>query len=87
LSSTVTAEREGLPAPALEPAPGAVELDTTGLSIDEVVASPFFLYGSVERIAEMVAELRERYGIGYLRVPEDQMAGFAPVIAKVSSPA
>jgi cytidylate kinase len=42
-------EREASP---LKPAPGAVILDTTSLSLEEVVT----------RIVELVCEVREKYG-------------------------
>ena len=51
-----------------------------GLPIEDVRASPLFIYGGIDTIAERVAELRSVYGIGYLRVTEDQMTDLARLI-------
>ena len=57
-----------------------------GQSEVDLRVSPFLCYGSVDALVEKVAELRERFGIGYLRVPEERMASFAPVIARIRQP-
>jgi probable F420-dependent oxidoreductase len=52
------------------------------LSVEDVRASPLFIYGSLDTIAERVAELEDRYRIGYLRVTEAQMNDLAPLVAR-----
>jgi probable F420-dependent oxidoreductase len=57
---------------------------TTGrVTVDEVLASPYYPIGSVDSIADQLLDLRERHGISYFSVfPKDREA-FAPVIAKL----
>jgi probable F420-dependent oxidoreductase len=56
-----------------------------GLSIDQMLESPTFLFGSVAGIAEQLHERRERYGISYLTIySEEQMEAFAPVVATLA---
>jgi alkanesulfonate monooxygenase SsuD/methylene tetrahydromethanopterin reductase-like flavin-dependent oxidoreductase (luciferase family) len=51
------------------------------LSVEEILASPKFLAGTVEEIAEQLAGHRERYGLSYFVVIGITAAEFAPVIA------
>lgn len=46
----------------------------------EMLASPHCLIGPAGALAERVAELRERFGIGYLTVYEADLAAMAPVL-------
>ena len=54
-----------------------------GCPVEDVRASPYFIYGTIDAVAEQIAELRESYRIGYLRVTEDQMASAAALIGRV----
>ena len=47
---------------------------------EELLASPHCLIGPAGAVAERVAELRERLGIGYLSVYEADLASMAPVL-------
>jgi len=51
------------------------------LSVEEILASPKFLAGTVEQIAEQLLGHRERYGLSYFVVIGITAAEFAPVIA------
>jgi probable F420-dependent oxidoreductase len=56
-----------------------------GLSIAEMLESPYLLFGTVEQIVEQVQERRERFGISYLTIfGEDQLESFAPVVARLA---
>lgn len=55
-----------------------------GLTPEQILASPYFLIGSIEGIIERLQALRERYGVSYISVvPEDNEA-FAPVVARLA---
>jgi hypothetical protein len=45
---------------------------------------PHALFGGVDTICEELQRRRDEYGISYVTVPEDAMAGFAPVVARLS---
>jgi probable F420-dependent oxidoreductase len=53
---------------------------TFGVSPDEVVASPWFLTGDANEMAEKLARTRERYGISYFTVREDHLDTMGPVM-------
>jgi probable F420-dependent oxidoreductase len=53
-----------------------------GLGVEAVSASPLFIYGGIDTIAERVAELEARFGVGYLRVSEERMEDLAPLVAR-----
>ncbi len=55
-----------------------------GLTADQVLASPYFLLGSVDAIVEQVQALRERHGISYLTVFPEHVEAFAPVVARLA---
>jgi probable F420-dependent oxidoreductase len=52
------------------------------LSVDEVLASPYLLVGSVDAIADGLRARHERHGFTYWVVPEGVMDAFAPVIPR-----
>ena len=54
-----------------------------GMTADQVLASPYFLVGSVASIIEDVQALRERHGISYLTVFPSDVEVFAPIIAQL----
>ncbi len=45
---------------------------------------PYALVGTVEEICETIRERRERYGISYLSIFEQDAEAFAPVVAKLA---
>lgn len=55
-----------------------------GLTAEQVLASPYFLLGSVERIVEGLLALRERHGISYLSFFPGDVDTFAPVVARLA---
>jgi probable F420-dependent oxidoreductase len=50
------------------------------LSVDEILASPKFLAGTTDEIAEQLREHRERFGLNYFATIGIPPAEFAPVI-------
>ena len=54
-----------------------------GMTADQVLASPYFLIGSLASILENVQALRERHGITYLTVFPSDVEVFAPVVAQL----
>jgi len=55
-----------------------------GLTAEQVLACPYFLLGSVERIAEDLLARRERHGISYVTVYPQDTEAFAPVVARLA---
>lgn len=54
------------------------------LSVDDVLASPFMLIGSVDQLVNEITERRERLGISYLVVFEKDMEAFAPIVSRLA---
>jgi probable F420-dependent oxidoreductase len=55
-----------------------------GLTADQVLASPYFLVGSLSTIIEDVQAFRERHCISYLTVFPHDLETFAPVVAQLA---
>ncbi len=63
------------------PAAAARIAREAGLTPDEALASPHYLFGDPERMAETLRERRERFGISYVVVNRaDDVLRFAPVV-------
>jgi probable F420-dependent oxidoreductase len=56
-----------------------------GLGAGEVLAMPSMLVGPPERVAELVAERRERFGLTYLVISDGRLAQVAPALAGLVS--
>lgn len=54
------------------------------IQIEQLLATPHALIGSVDQIVADLQERRERYGISYIALFEDQLDAFAPVVARLS---
>lgn len=57
-----------------------------GITVAQVLASPYFLLDSVESIVERVQALRERHGLSYRTVFPGNVEAFAPVVARLAGP-
>ena len=55
-----------------------------GLTPADAAETPHALIGSVEQICDQLLERRERWGISYLGLSQDQLDAFAPVVARLS---
>jgi probable F420-dependent oxidoreductase len=55
-----------------------------GLTPEQVLASPYFLIGSVDAIVERLFALRERYGISQISIYPPDVEAFAPVVARLA---
>ena len=55
-----------------------------GLTPSEAGETPHALVGSVDQICAQLVERRERWGISYLGLSQDQLEPFAPVIARLA---
>jgi len=55
-----------------------------GIPLDEMLAHPHALFGSVEEICEELERRRERFGISYITVGAEALEDFAPVVARLS---
>jgi len=53
------------------------------MTAEQVLASPYFLIGSLASILEDVQALRERHEISYLTVFPSDVDVFAPVVAQL----
>jgi hypothetical protein len=59
--------------------------DDLNLTVDEILETPFLLFGTVAEIAAQLEERRERFGFSYLTVHAPYMAALAPVIERLRS--
>jgi probable F420-dependent oxidoreductase len=50
---------------------------------ETLLASPHLLIGSVDGVVAVLQEMRERWGISYITIPERHMDEFAPVVARL----
>ena len=52
------------------------------VTADVLLASPYWLIGTADEMAEQLIGLRERLGISYVVAREDAFEAFAPVVAR-----
>ena len=57
-----------------------------GMGLDELIrdGSPLVVHGDVDAICAQVNNLRDRYSISYVTLPDDVMDTFAPVVARLT---
>jgi probable F420-dependent oxidoreductase len=55
-----------------------------GIGVDDALASPHALVGSVDSIVETLQERRERHGISYICWHDDAIDALAPVVARLA---
>jgi probable F420-dependent oxidoreductase len=55
-----------------------------GTTAEQLLASPYLLFGSMAQITEKLQHLREQFGISYFVVGDDLMETFAPVVARLA---
>jgi probable F420-dependent oxidoreductase len=51
---------------------------------DHILASPYYLIGSVDAIVDQLVEQRKRTGISYIEVLPPDTTAFAPVVARLA---
>lgn len=51
------------------------------LSVDEILASPYFLIGTVDQIVDKLRANRERFGISYIIAPDVFFEALTPIVA------
>lgn len=56
----------------------------SGVSVDDVLAMPSDLIGSVDRIIEELQARRERYGFSYYVISDRNMEAAAPIVARLA---
>jgi hypothetical protein len=54
------------------------------ISPEEAIASPYFVFGTVENVVHQLQESRERYGLSYITIREDHLDLFAPVVERLA---
>jgi probable F420-dependent oxidoreductase len=54
-----------------------------GMSVEELLDTPYILIGTVEQMAEQILRARERFGFTYYTVHGPYMETFAPVVERV----
>lgn len=55
-----------------------------GMEPSDILDMPHFLIGTVDQIADDIAQRRERYGISFVIVPGDVSDAFAPVVERLA---
>lgn len=53
-------------------------------NVDEILASPTFLIGTIDQIVEDLRDRRERFGISYITVGADAVEVFGPVVERLA---
>lgn len=56
-----------------------------GIAIERILDMPSVFVGSAEQIAEQMLKRRERFGISYYIVTDEEMEAFAPIVRLLSS--
>lgn len=56
----------------------------TDLTVDDLLATPYLLIGTVDEMAAQLQRHRERYGFSYVTVHEPYLEAFAPVIERLT---
>lgn len=67
------------------PSAAAAVAQAFGLSVQQVLDSPYFLLGSEDAIVEKLLALRDRYGVSYVAVFPEDMEVFAPIVRRLAS--
>jgi len=62
----------------------AAEEAGRGLTAEQVLASPYFLVGSLAKITEDLVALRELFCISYFTVFDHDAEEFAPIVARLA---
>jgi probable F420-dependent oxidoreductase len=57
---------------------------TSGLTPEQVLASPYYLLGSIDGIVERLVSLREQYGVSYYSTFPRDVEAFSPVVARLA---
>jgi probable F420-dependent oxidoreductase len=60
------------------------ERDWQGASLHDVLAMPAVFLGPVERVVELMQERRERYGVSYYIIDDEEMETVAPVVQRAA---
>jgi probable F420-dependent oxidoreductase len=60
------------------------ERGRSGLTTEQLLASPYQFIGTVEQICEHIQQLREKFGVSYIVIDSDYMEAFAPVVARLA---
>jgi probable F420-dependent oxidoreductase len=55
----------------------------SGVTAEQLLASPYVFIGSVEQLVERVQRLREQFDISYFVLDTEYMEAFAPVVARL----
>jgi probable F420-dependent oxidoreductase len=58
--------------------------DADGLTVEQVLASPDYLLGTVEQICEQLVAQRARHGISRVTVYQRDLETFAPIVARLA---
>lgn len=54
-----------------------------GLSVDEVLQSPNFLFGNEDELVYTIEERRRRFGLTYLTLRVEAMRSFGPIMRRL----
>lgn len=60
------------------------EKGISGRTVEQVLASPYFLIGSAEQIGERIQRWRDQLGISYIVVRFDDKEAFDPIVARLA---
>src|SRR5581483_3612154 len=55
-----------------------------GMTVEQLLASPYMLIGSIEQLTERIQRLRKQFGISYFVLHARYMETLAPVVARLA---
>ncbi len=56
-----------------------------GLSVDDVLATPYLWVGTVESICEQILAARESWGFSYFTVFNDSVEAITPIVSRLAN--
>jgi alkanesulfonate monooxygenase SsuD/methylene tetrahydromethanopterin reductase-like flavin-dependent oxidoreductase (luciferase family) len=60
------------------------ERELTDATVEQVLANPYVMLGTIEHMVERIQAWREHLGVSYLVIRAEYMRAFAPVVAQLA---
>jgi probable F420-dependent oxidoreductase len=60
------------------------ESGQSGMTVEQLLANPYMLIGSIEQLTDRIQRLREQFGISYFILGAQYMEALAPVVARLA---
>ncbi len=57
--------------------------ESWGISVADVLSSPYILIGSIDEIVDMIEQRRDQLGLTYYVIFDPDIDNFAPIVARL----